>query len=79
MTTKNSATPVRVIRCPRCRKSVRFDETNPHRPFCSALCKDEDIIGWAQESYRVAGPAVSDDDVEREASTRRPGSEREND
>ena len=71
--TKSAATPIRVVRCPRCRKSTRFDDTNPSRPFCSPLCKDEDIIDWAQESYRVAGPAASDDDAEREASTQRPG------
>ncbi len=43
----------RVVRCPRCRKSVRFDATNAFRPFCSALCKNEDIVAWAEQGYRI--------------------------
>jgi endogenous inhibitor of DNA gyrase (YacG/DUF329 family) len=55
----------RVIRCPRCRKSARFDASNEFRPFCSALCKNEDIIGWAEQSYRLPGPPLSSaEDIE---------------
>lgn len=56
--TEKSATATRVIRCPKCRRSVRYDTTNPYRPFCSALCKNEDIIAWAEQSYAIAGPEV---------------------
>jgi uncharacterized protein len=45
----------RVVSCPHCRASVRYDVTNPFRPFCSARCKGEDIIGWADEKFRIAG------------------------
>ena len=59
---KQAAPTYRVVRCPRCRKSARFDATNPFRPFCSALCKNEDIISWAEQSYRIAGEPVLDPD-----------------
>ena len=62
--TNKAVEPVRLVRCPRCRKSVRYDETNEYRPFCSPVCKNEDIIGWAQESFRIAGPAISEDDAD---------------
>lgn len=52
----------RVVSCPGCKRSVRYDETNEFRPFCSARCKNDDIIAWAQESYRVPGPPVLDPD-----------------
>ncbi len=58
MTDEKKAAPVRLVRCPRCRKSVRYDATNEFRPFCSPLCKNEDIIGWAQGDFRVAGDPV---------------------
>ncbi len=52
----------RVMPCPKCRRSVRYDLANPYRPFCSALCKDEDIIAWAEGSYTI--PTVEADDDE---------------
>ncbi len=51
--TTPEAKPTRVVRCPKCRKSTRYDPANPFRPFCSALCKNEDIIAWAEGSYGI--------------------------
>lgn len=45
----------RLVRCPRCRKSSRYDVTNEFRPFCSAACKNDDIIQWADQGYRIPG------------------------
>ena len=45
----------RLVPCPRCRKSTRYDVKNAYRPFCSAVCKDEDIIAWAEEGYKIPG------------------------
>jgi endogenous inhibitor of DNA gyrase (YacG/DUF329 family) len=60
-----SGRPIRLVSCPRCRKSTRYDPANPFRPFCSALCKDEDIISWAEHGYRIPGqPALGDDGTE---------------
>lgn len=54
-------TPTRLVRCPRCKKSVRYDPANAFRPFCSAVCKDEDIIAWAQGDFRVPGEMIDPD------------------
>jgi uncharacterized protein len=45
--------PVRIIRCPSCGKSTRYDLTNPDRPFCSGRCRTLDIAQWADESFRI--------------------------
>jgi uncharacterized protein len=54
--------PTRVVRCPRCRKSVRYDAKNPNRPFCSADCKNRDTIAWADEAYSFPGGPQKDSD-----------------
>ena len=55
----------RIVRCPTCQKSVRYDLENAWRPFCSDRCKTLDIAAWADESFRIPGPA-SDGAVEEE-------------
>lgn len=51
----------KLIRCPRCQKECLYEEANPWRPFCCERCKLIDIGAWADESYRVAIPASSED------------------
>ncbi len=41
-------------KCPLCKKSSRAD----FRPFCSALCKDRDLLQWLGDGYRIAGPEL---------------------
>lgn len=59
--------PSRVVPCPACRRASPW-EGNPHRPFCSADCKQRDLGKWATESYRVpeeqTTPAGSEPDAE---------------
>ena len=43
-------------RCPLCGKP----ESPEHAPFCSAACRDRDLIAWLDERYIVAGPANDD-------------------
>ncbi|QLC22404.1 DNA gyrase inhibitor YacG [Parasphingopyxis sp. CP4] len=38
--------------CPLCGKPPSTD----HRPFCSAGCRDRDLLQWLGDGYRVAGP-----------------------
>jgi endogenous inhibitor of DNA gyrase (YacG/DUF329 family) len=49
---------VREPRCPSCGRprQQRF------RPFCSATCRDRDLLAWLDGRYRV--PAVEDADPE---------------
>ena len=44
-------------RCPLCGKPERPE----HAPFCSAGCKDRDLLKWLGEGYRIAGPAADPD------------------
>lgn len=55
----NNSSPARIVRCPHCGKSSRFDSNNPDRPFCSPRCKTADIACWAEESYKI--PAFEED------------------
>lgn len=59
--------------CPICQASTQSD--SPHRPFCSARCKQIDLGNWLGESYRVSRPmmpweveAVYDEDESEEDS-----------
>ncbi len=46
--------------CPRCGRSIRWDEEFPERPFCSARCRLLDLGAWLQEENRIAGEAAAD-------------------
>ena len=41
-------------KCPACGKPTHPD----HAPFCSAGCKDRDLLKWLGDGYRIPGPAV---------------------
>jgi hypothetical protein len=43
------------VRCPGCGRTVLWDASSPHRPFCSERCKTTDLGAWAAERYRVPG------------------------
>ena len=57
----SNATISRLIRCPRCEKKTCYDLQNPYRPFCSARCKNEDIVGWAEEKYHIPTTTAAGD------------------
>lgn len=50
-----------VITCPTCKAKTTWEE-NRFRPFCSERCKLIDLGQWASESYRIAGPAINDNE-----------------
>lgn len=35
--------------CPLCKNET----VEVYRPFCSKICKDEDLIHWANGTYRI--------------------------
>jgi endogenous inhibitor of DNA gyrase (YacG/DUF329 family) len=57
----------RLVRCPTCGKRHVYDVNDAHRPFCSAFCKDQDIINWAEGRYFIKGPAAEEDGRESES------------
>ncbi len=46
-----------VLQCPECKKPVHWNDHYPHRPFCSARCKQMDFGDWANENHRIPGQA----------------------
>lgn len=48
---------VRYVTCPTCGARVAWQPENRFRPFCSERCKLADLGAWANEEYRVPGPA----------------------
>ncbi len=54
---KNSQKKLQRIKCPRCRGWTTWQD-NPHRPFCSAKCRQVDLGKWAQEEYAIPGEYV---------------------
>lgn len=58
----------RLVVCPGCGGDSVYAPDNPHRPFCSERCRNQDLGAWANESYRVpTAPAESQDDSPDEA------------
>lgn len=52
----------RIITCPTCRGESLYSPDNPHRPFCSQRCKNNDFGAWASEAFRVPAPLQPGDD-----------------
>ena len=43
-------------KCPLCGKP----EAPQHAPFCSAGCKDRDLLKWLGDGYRIPGPPADE-------------------
>lgn len=46
-------------RCPACGKPASSEQA----PFCSAGCKDRDLLKWLGDGYRIPGPAVPPESI----------------
>ncbi|MGB5722833.1 MAG: DNA gyrase inhibitor YacG [Parasphingorhabdus sp.] len=46
-------------KCPVCRSPG----SEQWAPFCSAGCKDRDLLQWLGDGYKIPGPAVSPDQL----------------
>lgn len=49
-------------KCPICRKP-RVEE---HAPFCSARCRDRDLLQWLEDGYALPGPRADPERSEGE-------------
>ncbi len=49
-----------VVQCPTCKRPVPWQEDQPHRPFCSARCKQIDFGDWVLEKHAIAGAPLDD-------------------
>jgi uncharacterized protein len=52
--------PPKRKKCPLCGKP----ETEEHAPFCSAGCRDRDLLKWLGDGYRIPGPPADPDRVD---------------
>lgn len=52
----------KVVNCPSCGKQLEWKPENRFRPFCSERCKQIDLGAWANEEYRVAQSAPTEDE-----------------
>lgn len=51
--------PAKKNQCPVCGKP----KAEKFAPFCSAGCKDRDLLQWLGGGYKVPGPPVSPDQI----------------
>lgn len=56
----------RIVKCPACGTSTRYDSKNTYRPFCSERCRLVDLGQWLEEDYRVAGDSAAQEPIEGE-------------
>ena len=47
-----------IVKCPQCKVSVAWSQSNKYRPFCSQRCKLLDLGAWAGEGHRIEGEAL---------------------
>lgn len=52
------------LNCPICSKPSTLENENPYRPFCSKRCQLIDLGKWAEESYNITDPVISNDDLD---------------
>ncbi|WP_174839800.1 DNA gyrase inhibitor YacG [Solimonas terrae] len=50
---KDNVRPHRIASCPQCGQSVRLDDANPWRPFCSERCKMLDLGEWFNGGFAI--------------------------
>ncbi|MEP2737188.1 MAG: DNA gyrase inhibitor YacG [Erythrobacter sp.] len=55
-------------KCPICKKARSEDFS----PFCSARCKDRDLMQWFGDGYAVAGPPADPEEIAREEWEQKP-------
>ncbi|WP_077034839.1 DNA gyrase inhibitor YacG [Pelomonas sp. KK5] len=60
----NEIPKTRIVRCPTCGGDSIFAPGNQWRPFCSERCRQIDLGAWASESYAVAAPPPTGDDLD---------------
>ena len=49
--------------CPTCQQAIVWSDDFPHRPFCSARCKQIDFGDWATERFSIDGDPAAPEDI----------------
>ncbi len=53
----NSKQPL-TVKCPTCKKPVRWVKEETFKPFCSHRCKLIDLSEWATENHKIPGDSA---------------------
>ena len=56
----NASKKPTVVACPNCGTEQVWDTRNEFRPFCSARCKNNDLVAWANEDHAIPGQPLED-------------------
>ena len=51
------------MKCPKCGTDTIYSKENKSRPFCSARCKNDDIIAWASGENKISTPITEKDSL----------------
>lgn len=46
------------VKCPTCKKMVKWEKENSFKPFCTERCKLIDLGAWASGKHSIAGEKV---------------------
>ncbi|WP_448581064.1 DNA gyrase inhibitor YacG [Thermaurantiacus sp.] len=52
--------PAELRPCPRCRKAA----APAYAPFCSAACRNRDLLDWLEERHVIPGPPVENGEAQ---------------
>ena len=55
-----------IVSCPTCKKKLLYNPESSYRPFCSPACKDDDLIAWSDQEFKIKGQEMSDEDLQEE-------------
>jgi len=56
----------KIVACPTCKKSVKWEQQNVFRPFCSKRCKLIDLGEWVSEEHSIPGENIMSSDEHSE-------------
>lgn len=44
---------IQLVKCPTCKKEIRWNLENTYRPFCCERCQLFDLGAWAEQKYSI--------------------------
>ena len=55
-----------IVNCPTCKNQVTWNDSSPHRPFCSKRCQLIDLGEWSEEQHVIKGDQPNRKDTSEE-------------
>jgi uncharacterized protein len=51
------------VKCPTCRREVKWSDASPYRPFCSDRCRLIDMGAWLSEQHKIPDQSPQAEDL----------------